>query len=160
MNFNQWAIKWGVPMVAIKELESEVVGLCGTPGDEDYAGKKSEAFADSQVVLEASQKGVHLWRNNVGALKDDRGVPVRYGLANTSSKLNKVLKSSDRIGIRPRVILPQDVGHIIGQFIAREIKEPGWHYTGTEREVAQLNFITLINAAGGDASFATGIGTI
>jgi hypothetical protein len=120
----------------------------------------TESAAQANVRLEASQKGARLWRNNLGATTDSRGNFFRYGLANDSAAVNKTMKSSDLIGILPIVILPEHVGHIFGQFLAREMKAPGWKYTGTEREVAQLNFINLINDLGGNAAFATGRGTI
>ena len=156
---NQWALRHGVTYQALLELQQ----LFGMPGGHIVDSRtegKSEAAVQSVVRLEGARKGVRLWRNNVGALKDERGVPVRYGLANDSKQLNEVLKSSDLIGIRPRRIVQSDVGGIIGQFVCRECKEPGWHYTGTDREVAQLNWLTLITASGGDASFACGEGTL
>jgi hypothetical protein len=157
MHLYEWAARWQIPLEAIAELQA-INGMNGTPGH--VANGKSEAFAQSQVMLEAAQKGLAVWRNNVGALKDETGRVVRYGLANDSSALNKVLKSSDLIGIRPVQIVPAHVGLTIGQFVAREIKAPGWHYSGTEREEAQLNFINYVNSRGGDAAFATGAGSL
>lgn len=154
----QWAARWGVPMQAIAELK-QVYGLEGTPGDTDHVGK-SEAFADSQVVLEGGRKGVMLWRNNVGVLEDANGRPVRYGLANESKTMNEVIKSCDRIGIRPVLITPQMAGLTIGQFVGREIKAPGWKFTGRGREQAQLRFCELVCSMGGDAGFATGEGSL
>jgi len=109
------------------------------------------------VRLEASQKDIRLWRNNVGACKDERGNYFRYGLCNDSAKLNESIKSSDLIGIRP-VRLPD--GRVIGQFVARECKRPGWKYSGTPRERAQLAFLELVRGMGGDAQFCTGVGTL
>lgn len=127
----------------------------GAPG----AGK-SEAWVQSAVRLEASQKGIKLFRNNVGALKDERGRLVRYGLGNDSMQMNEVLKSADLIGIKPLLIQPHHVGHVFGQFVSREVKTPGWQYTGTGREAAQMAWCNLINSCGGDAAFATGEGTL
>lgn len=143
MNLNQWAIKWGVSVEALQDLKLQMGIADITPPSPN--GVTTEQGAQTQVRIAASKAGWRLWRNNVGVLKDDRGVPVRYGLCNDSSKLNKLIKSSDLIGINDR-----------GQFVAREVKKPGWRYTGTERERAQLNFIELINAMGGDAKFTTG----
>lgn len=128
------------------------------PGDPGEG--KSEAWAQSAVRLEASEKGIACFRNNSGALPDKTGRLVRYGLANDSKAMNDVLKSGDLIMCRPILIQPHHVGHVLGQFVSREIKPPGWQYTGAGRESAQLNFCNLINAHGGDASFATGPGTL
>jgi hypothetical protein len=129
------------------------------PAEAPGAGK-SEAWAQSMVRMEASQKGIKLFRNNVGALKDERGRLVRYGLGNDSPQMNDVIKSGDLIGIRPLLIQPCHVGHTVGQFVSREIKEPGWQFTGQGREAAQLAWANLINSCGGDAGFATGPGTL
>lgn len=158
MNLYSWAFRWGVPAQAIADLRV-TLGLEGTLGEAQHVGK-SEAFAQSQVVLEAAHKGVRLWRNNVGVLLDKTGRPVRYGLANQSKEMNKLLKSSDLIGIRPVSITQAHVGLVLGQFVGREMKEPGWHYSGTEREEAQLRWAELICSLGGDAAFATGTGSL
>lgn len=105
----------------------------------------TESDVLNAVRLEASQQGVILWRNNVGAVINQTGRLIRYGLANDSAKINEVLKSSDLIGIGRE-----------GQFIARECKTPGWTYRGTQQEQAQLAFINLILSFGGDAGFTTG----
>jgi len=112
------------------------------------------------VKEEAALKGVILWRNNVGVLIDKFRRPVRFGLANDSKKTNENLKSADLIGIKKVIITQEMVGKTIGQFVSREIKRPGWKYSGTEREKAQLEWEVLINSMGGDAGFATDTGTI
>jgi hypothetical protein len=120
----------------------------------------NESEVQSQVRLEAAHKHVYLWRNNIGAGKLQNGSFVRWGLANDSAALNAVLKSADLIGIR-RVLITQDmVGKIIGQFVSRECKPMGWHYSGTLEEAAQLKWKMLITDMGGDAEFVTGIGSI
>jgi hypothetical protein len=48
------------------------------------------------------------------------------------------------------------VGMTIGQFISREVKRPGWKYKGDLRERAQLKWMKIIVALGGDACFTTG----
>lgn len=120
----------------------------------------SETGILSEIKLEASELGYRLWRNNVGATYTPNGQFIRFGLANDSSQLNKVIKSADLIGIRPILITQAHVGLTIGQFISREIKKPGWKYTGTERERAQLAWAELINSLGGDACFALSRGTL
>lgn len=121
----------------------------------------SESRVQSAVRLEASQKNVLMMRNNVGALLDERGVPVRYGLMNESKAMNQAVKSSDLIGIRPVLIGPQHLGATIGQFVARECKHGAWRRSPTDKhEAAQEAFLRLVLANGGDAAFAPGIGTL
>ncbi len=159
-SLHDWAIRHRIPLDVFRDLQV-TLGTYSPPAAEPEPGdQKSEAWASSAVQLEASRKGIYLWRNNVGALKDSTGRMVRYGLANDSKSINEVLKSGDRIGIRPLVITPAHVGHTVGQFVSREIKKPGWQYTGDPHEVAQLNFANLVNSCGGDAGFATGPGTL
>jgi hypothetical protein len=120
----------------------------------------SEARVQSEIRLEAAHKGVRLYRNNSGALKDEYGRLVRFGLGNESTALNKVFKSADLIGWRPVLVTQDMVGTVVAQFIARECKYEGWTYGGSEHEKAQKAFIDLVVAEGGDACFATGTGTI
>jgi hypothetical protein len=163
---HQWAIRHGVSMAALQEL-SALAGadLAAEPLTAEPAGP-TEAWTQSAVRLEASHTRLNgrpparLFRNNVGALKDERGVPVRYGLANDSPRLNAKLKSHDLIGWRSVLITPAMVGLVIAQFLSRECKRPGWTWTGTDREVAQMAWATLVNSEGGDARFTTGPGTL
>lgn len=150
MDINKWALRHGVPFAALQELR-EIMGTVQT--DPAHQSGSSEAAIQKRVQLAATRSGARLWRNNVGALKDERGVPVRYGLANDSAALNKVIKSSDLIGIKPVTITPDMVGSTIGQFVAREVKAGGWQYSGNSHELAQLKFIELVTALGGDARF-------
>lgn len=120
----------------------------------------SESGVLSDIRLEASQRGCRLWRNNVGATYTQSGQFMRFGLANDSAALNRAIKSADLIGIRPVLITSEDVGRVIGQFLSREVKHPGWKYTATERERAQLAWAELINSLGGDACFCVGRGTL
>lgn len=157
---HQWAVRWSVPMAAIQDLQQRL-GLLEIPmPDTGTSHPQSEAWVQSAVRLEATQKGMRLFRNNNGALKDAGGRLVRYGLANDSSAVNKVIKSGDLIGLRPILIGPHHVGYTIGQFVSREVKAADWHYTGTERELAQTNWMNLINSLGGDAAFANRVGTL
>ena len=155
----QWAVRHGVTMAALQEL----AGLFGMHGGHDLPPEvkgTSEAAVQAAVRLEAARKGVRLFRNNVGALIDSRGVPVRYGLANESKQGNEVMKSADLIGWRPLLIEPRHVGTVVAQFVSRECKHPTWHYTGGDREPAQLAWAQLVTAGGGDAAFCTGVGTL
>lgn len=162
MTLDDWAYQWRLSPEALADLKTRLGmdGTHATPHPKKFDEYASESRVQSLVRLEASQKDVVLWRNNVGALLDERGVPVRYGLANESKAMNETFKSSDLIGIRRRIIQPHEVGCMFGQFVAREVKEGGWTYTGTGREVAQLTFGQLILAHGGDFAFAPGQGTL
>lgn len=157
MNLYSWALKWGVPLAALQDLDREL-GLGDAVIGDSYG--QSEAAAQAAVRLEAASKGMRLWRNNVGALTDERGVPIRFGLANDSAKINKVIKSGDLIGINSKPITLAEVGQPRGQFLSREIKKPGWAYSATPHEQAQYRWNLLVCAAGGDACFATGPGTL
>lgn len=154
----QWAARHGVSQAALAELRV-MMGVDTDPA-KCTAKAGSEAAVQTAIRLEASRLGVRLWRNNVGACKDESGRIIRYGLCNDSAQLNKRIKSSDLIGVRPVVITSDMVGHTIGQFVAREVKRPGWKYAGTEREKAQLAFIELLLSLGADAAFASGEGSL
>lgn len=110
----------------------------------------SEIAVQQQLRVHAPKVGAALWRNNNGACMDDKGRMIRYGLGNDSKKLNKKWKSSDLVGIAPG-----------GQFLAVEVKEPGWYLTpGDKRAQAQLQFMKTVVALGGKAGFATSTGDL
>ncbi len=157
MNLTQWAHRHGVTPQAMSELH-QLFGISTDP-TRCTAKAGSEAAVQTVIRLEASRLGIRVWRNNVGACKDETGRVIRYGLCNDSAQMNKAIKSSDLVGIRPVIITQDHVGHTIGQFVAREVKRPGWRYTGTDREVAQLAFGQLVSSMGGDFKFATGEGS-
>lgn len=159
MNLYQWAQRWNVPHVALAELQAEFGALSTDPAAV-LVGGTSEAAIQARIRIEASRKGKRLFRNNVGAGKLEDGSFIRWGLANDSAQLNAVCKSSDLIGISNERITAADVGQPRGRFVAREVKQAGWHYAATEREQAQLKFLELIASFGGDAAFATGEGTL
>ncbi len=116
----------------------------------------SESAVQQRVRMAAAADGVLSWRNNSGAMMDDNGNMVRFGLCNDTAALNKKIKSSDLIGINNELITERMVGLPRGQFWARECKPQGWKYTGTEREVAQLKYGQLVISYGGDFAFTTG----
>ncbi len=159
MNLIQWSLKWGVPVEAIEDLRNEM-GLINT--DPKSIEGESEAAGQTRIRLEATEKGMWLGRNNVGAYsaKNPPSPGTRWGLCNDSPGMNKVIKSADLIGIRPLLIQQYHVGHIVGQFLSREIKKDGWVYKATERELCQLTFAEYVISLGGDAAFATGVGTL
>lgn len=152
----QWAIRHAIPAVALQDLQ-RMMGVFGAEGQPSAEETNwSEAAVQNNVRLEASHKGMRLWRNNVGG--DDRG--LRWGLCNETAAVNKVLASSDLIGIEPVLVTPALVGQTIGRFLAVEVKESGWNYTGTGREVPQFNFIKLVRSLGGRAMFANRTGEL
>jgi hypothetical protein len=105
---------------------------------------QTETDVQNLCRLRAQELGAVLWRNNVGAIKDARGIPVRFGLANDSAKVNEVLKSSDLIGIH------------MGRFLAVECKEPGWVYSAMRsHDAAQHSFLRLVRQYGGLSGYAT-----
>jgi len=107
---------------------------------------KSEAAIQSEIRKRASQLGVFLWRNNVGACETAEGRIIRYGLANDSVLLSKQIKSSDLVGWTAG-----------GRFVSVEVKREGWEYprTPSDREKAQAKWINLVKDNGGLAGFAT-----
>lgn len=125
-----------------------------------------ESDAQKLIQLEASKLGSRLWRNNSGATficeqardcPHAAARPIRFGLGNESAKLNKLIKSSDLIGITPVVITSLMVGQTVGIFTAVEVKRPGWRYSGRGRELAQKKFLDLVKSLGGIAKFMTGV---
>lgn len=158
MTLYEWAARHRIPFDALRELQALFLApLSEMP---PIPEGMSETAASQRVRIEAAQKGARLWRNNVGAAVDEHGNYFRFGLANDSAAVNNKIKSSDLIGIRPIVIEPRHVGSVIGQFLSREVKAPGWTWSATEREQAQLRWLQLVAAFGGDACFCTGPGTL
>lgn len=113
----------------------------------------SEQSLQTGVRIEASKRGMRLWRNNSGAVHSADGRFIRFGLGNESKAVNSSLKSHDLIGITPYLIKPEDVGKVVGIFTSVEVKKPGWRYTGTPREVAQKAWGDLVQSLGGIAKF-------
>lgn len=151
--YAEWAARY-------PEAAADLIRILCTAATPDSGG--SEARVQQQVRIRVAALGAMTWRNNVGATKarcpdcNAPQVPVRYGLANDSSRLNKRIKSSDLIGCIPRHVTPAMVGTTIGQFASFECKRPGWTYTGTEREAGQAAWLALISSLGGFAQFTTG----
>lgn len=147
----EWAKRHRITPEAVRDLLENVI-----PTTPYNGGTEKEDAVQAKVRLKASTMGIVLWRNNVGVLKDERGVPVRYGLCNDSKSLNESVKSSDLIGIKPIQITPDHVGTTIGQFIALEVKRNNWRFTATKHELAQLNFLRIVRNLGGYAKFTKG----
>lgn len=152
----EWANTWGVSQAAVADLLAVLDPV--RPARAPAGAAKSEAAVQAELQLEAPKHGGALWRNNSGACIDNEGRQVRYGLGNTSAKLNGHFKSSDLIGITP----VEHAGRIFGVFTAIEVKEPGWKgpRKSNEREQAQNNFLTAVRAMGGIGRFAQSKGDI
>jgi len=118
---------------------------------------KSEDETQQLIQLDAPKYGCILLRNNSGALKDETGRVVRYGLGNTSKTVNKDFKSSDLIGITPIVVTQEMVGMTLGVFTAVEVKGESWKYKGDTRESGQNNFIQWVKSKGGIAGFSNSV---
>lgn len=159
MVLDEWATHWRIDPAALADLKWRMGLIYFPPIPGSNAPEGSESRQQSLVRVDAAQHGVWLTRNNVGALLDARGVPVRYGLANESSTQNESVKSADLIGIKCVTITPAHVGRVIGQFVSREVKHAAWHYTGDKHERAQLNWCNFVLSKGGDAAFVTGPGS-
>lgn len=148
-----WARKHGLTWQCVEELRSILgIGASTVPSD---APAYSEAAVQSRVRLEAPKRGYCLYRNNVGVLLDSRGVPVSFGLANETRAMNRVLKSSDLIGWKPKLVTPCMVGSYVAVFCSFEIKEATWQYSGNAHEKAQLAWIENVAKDGGIARFIT-----
>ena len=120
-----------------------------------------ETDVQNLARVEASKLGCRIWRNNVGVLFDDRGRPVRYGLANESAQQNKTIKSSDLVGLTPVVIQPHHVGQTFGVFTAVECKHSEWVYNAADpHQVAQHAFLSLVVSLGGIGLFANDPGMV
>lgn len=136
----QWAAVWGIPPAALQDLMGR---LTADPYVATSGFGRSEAAAQADIRLAASQRGdLVLWRNNSGALTDDTGRLIRFGLGNDSAQANRRMKSADLIGIhRPS-----------GRFVSIEVKRPGWkHSDASERDRAQAAWAATVAAMGGVA---------
>jgi len=154
MTIEQWARQHRISCDALNELRQIMINSDYVPINDRFS---TEAHVQNELRIQASCAGWRLWRNNRGAGKMENGNYVRFGLANDSVAMNKKIKSSDLIGIRPILITAGHVGLTIGQFISREVKVSGWRFSEfSEHDTAQLRWIELINALGGDAKFSTG----
>lgn len=155
----QWAARHAITPAVLADLLA-TMGVGEQAAPPVVAGPTKEGYVQSIVRLEAPKHGVLLTRNNVGALQDETGRVVRFGLFNESKDQNDILKSPDLVGIRKIVITDSMVGTVVGQFVAREVKHAGWTWgEDLKRETAQLACLNLITSYGGDARFVTGLGS-
>lgn len=157
-DFEQWAARHPAAAADLRAM------INANPPETGHGEGKSEQWAQQQVRFSIARAGGRVWRNNVGATPAKcpacgmRQQPVRYGLCNDSAQLNEQYKSSDLIGAVPFVIKPEHVGATVARFVSVECKRPGWRYTGSEHEAAQLRWLTMIAQLGGVAYFSTGEG--
>lgn len=85
-----------------------------------------ESNIQKLIMLALSDAGCIVWRNNTGVLKNEAGIPIRFGLC---------VGSSDIIGIDPT-----------GTFLAVECKT-----TRGKPTPEQIRFIEAVRAKGGIA---------
>ena len=102
------------------------------------ASSPSEHEIQQRIRLACGRGPVRLWRNNTGALVDQQGRFVRFGLCKGSS---------DLIGLRSLEITPELLGRRIAQFVALEVKTP----LGT-LSPEQRAFLRLVEKLGGVAA--------
>lgn len=116
----------------------------------------NEKNVSKLIELKYTKEGAILWRNNIGAYKDEKGNFIRYGLANSSHKMNQNIKSADFIGINPIVITKEHIGRTIGQFVSIEAKSE----KGYKINEAQKKWRDLIKESGGYAIISNGSETL
>lgn len=150
-----WLHRWKLPRAALDELEALTYGDIAT--DQTVQTGVSEEAIAQRIVLNSAHIGQTLWRNNSGALVAEDGRMVRFGLANTSKKINEKFKSSDYIGITKVEVQPHHVGMTFGVFTAVETKVAGWVKPKNSHEQAQLNFLNKVHSMGGIGLFATSV---
>jgi hypothetical protein len=103
----------------------------------------SEQAIQQRIRLACSRGRVRLWRNNTGAMRDERGQLVRFGLCPGSA---------DLIGYRSVTVTPDMVGTTLAVFAAVEVK------TATGRPTSeQTAFLEHVTAAGGLAGIARSV---
>ena len=100
----------------------------------------SEQELQQRIRLELGRGPVRLWRNNVGALRDQRGQLVSYGLCRGSS---------DLIGLRRLTIGPEHLGQSLAVFVAIEVKSERGRLAAEQQQ-----FLEVVRELGGLAGVA------
>ena len=100
----------------------------------------SEQELQQRIRLELGRGPVRLWRNNVGALRDQRGQLVSYGLCRGSS---------DLIGLRRLTIGPEHLGQSLAVFVAIEVKSERGRLAAEQQQ-----FLEVVREFGGLAGVA------
>jgi hypothetical protein len=166
MTFLEWIVKWNIPPNALKELAESCVFL-GPVEDDTENG--FEGPVQRELRLEAARAGKYLFRNNRGAGRMESGNYVRYGLANDSKKVGDTVKSADLIGLEIVFVTMEMVleavaqglpGYKVGRFLSVEAKAPGWKFSGSLEDMAQLKWATFVNDAGGRAIITNRTGVL
>ena len=103
----------------------------------------SEQTIQQEIRLACSRGPVRLWRNNTGAMRDERGQLVRFGLCPGSA---------DLIGFHTIEIMPEMVGQRVAVFTAVEVKAERGRPTPE-----QTAFLEHVAAAGGRAGIARSV---
>lgn len=103
----------------------------------------NEQTTQQLIRLQCSKGPCRLYRNNCGVLRDQRGVPVRYGLQPGSG---------DLIGWRTITVTPEMVGQQVAVFTSIEVKSK----TGRLRP-EQRQWMEAVQAAGGIAGVARSV---
>jgi len=102
------------------------------------ASSPSEHEIQQRIRLACGRGAVRLWRNNTGAVVDQQGRFVRFGLCKGSS---------DLIGLRSLEITPEMVGQRVAQFVALEVKTAQGVLSPEQRA-----FLRLVQQLGGMAA--------
>lgn len=102
------------------------------------ASSPSEYEIQQRIRLACGRGPVRLWRNNTGALVDQQGRFVRFGLCKGSS---------DLIGLRSLEITPEMVGQRVAQFVALEVKTASGVVSPEQRA-----FLRFVQELGGVAA--------
>jgi hypothetical protein len=108
------------------------------PATGGMASYLCEHEIQQRIRLACGRGAVRLWRNNTGALVDQQGRFVRFGLCKGSS---------DLIGLRSLEITPELVGQRLAQFIALEVKTAQGVLSPEQRA-----FLRLVQELGGVAA--------
>lgn len=138
-NFKAWAERWDIHPQAVAELALMIQPI------EHTSPSSSEQATQQAIRLESFKHGNAMWRNNNGACFDDTGRMIRYGVGNDSKQINEKWKSGDLIGIQGST----------GRLVMCEVKRPDWRAPENDRDIAQQNALTQVNALGGIGFFAT-----
>lgn len=101
-----------------------------------------------KILLQMSQQGYRLFRNNTGMAWQGQRIPMNDGIIIKNArpvKFGLCEGSSDLIGWKIHTVQPEDIGKKFAIFTAIEIKTDGYKRI-TEK---QQNFINQVKSDGG-----------